>query len=94
MGDFAVTEIQRAQAAMGLPVVPEPPVAIPDQVAAVEAANQMELMGQGSELSFRFDRKTRRPVIEVLDKTTGEVIRQIPPEYLVRVMQNLLKNDR
>ena len=72
----------------------EQPAATHDLISAVQAANQMQLLGEGSQLAFRYDRETQRQVIEVRDKVTNEVVRQIPPENLMRVMYSLLRQDR
>lgn len=42
-----------------------------------------------TKISFSIDTETNRPVIQVSDKDTGELIRQIPPEELMRVSQRL-----
>ena len=60
-----------------------------DLIQAVKALNAAELFGQNSELSFLVDRNTQRPVIRLVDRKTREIIRQIPPEYLLRLAENL-----
>ena len=35
------------------------------------------------------DRETQRPVIEIVDRKTREVIQQVPPEYVLRVTEAL-----
>ena len=56
-------------------------------VSAVKALNAAELFGSNRELSFMFDRETRRPVIRIVDRNTKEVITQIPAEYVLRMAQ-------
>jgi uncharacterized FlaG/YvyC family protein len=58
-------------------------------IQAVRALNAAELFGQNSELTFVLDRETRRPVVRLVDRKTNEVIRQIPPEYLLRMASDL-----
>jgi flagellar protein FlaG len=58
-------------------------------IRAVHAVNQAELFGQGSELTFLMDRKTHRPLIRVVDRQTGEVIQQIPPEHVLQLAESL-----
>jgi flagellar protein FlaG len=58
-------------------------------IQAVKAVNQAELFGSGNELSFSMDRDSKRPVIRIVDRATKEVIRQLPPEYLLRMAQDL-----
>ncbi len=58
-------------------------------IQAVKAVNVAELFGQNSELTFVLDRETHRPVVRLIDRKTNEVIRQIPPEYVLRMAQEL-----
>jgi uncharacterized FlaG/YvyC family protein len=70
------------------------------QVPAAEAAHRRQLMqasrsvnesgllGQ-NQLVFLIDRATHRPVIRVEDRDTHEVILQLPPEYVLRLAQDL-----
>jgi len=89
----ALSEIQHLRIAPPSQLEPERIAAHAVLISAVARVNETELLGQGSELAFRFDRDTKHAVIEVLDKNTGEVIRQIPPEYLLRVMESLCPPD-
>lgn len=58
-------------------------------VTAVNELNKSELMGQGRQLSFTRDPETRRPVIQIIDQSTGDVIDQIPSEALLELAQQL-----
>lgn len=58
-------------------------------VQAVKAINAAEMFGSNSELTFLMDRMTQRPVIRLVDKETKDVIRQIPPEYVLKMAQDL-----
>ena len=40
-------------------------------------------------LEFRIDQDSGRTVVTVKDKTTGDVVRQIPAEEVLRLAQNL-----
>jgi len=60
-------------------------------VQAVKAINQTVLLGQNSELTFALDRETRRPVTRLVDRATREVIQQFPPEYVLRMAEELNK---
>lgn len=57
-------------------------------VAAVKTLNQAELLGE-NELMFQLDRETRQPIIQIVDRKTREVVLQIPPEYVLRVAEQL-----
>jgi uncharacterized FlaG/YvyC family protein len=58
-------------------------------VQAVKAVNATEFLGQDHELAFSFDRNSRRTVVRIVDRKTGEVVQQIPAEYVLRVAQEL-----
>jgi flagellar protein FlaG len=71
---------------------PVPVERLPEQqnlIKAVKALNAAEYFDQNSELTFVVDRETRRPVVRIVDKKTNEVIQQIPPEYVLRLAQDL-----
>ncbi len=58
-------------------------------VKAVKALNATEMFGQNNELTFVLDRETHRPVVRIVDRKTNEVVRQIPPEYALRMAEYL-----
>jgi uncharacterized FlaG/YvyC family protein len=57
-------------------------------VSAVRALNKSEFLGN-RELSFSRDTKTRATVIKIVERTTGEVLEQIPPEEVLQMMARL-----
>ncbi|MBI5084538.1 MAG: flagellar protein FlaG [Acidobacteria bacterium] len=77
------------------PVMPAAHLLTPQQrreqdqlIRAVQSLNESQLFGQNSELSFSIDRYTKKPVVRLVDKSTKEVIRQIPPEYVLRLAED------
>jgi uncharacterized FlaG/YvyC family protein len=60
-----------------------------DIVRAVKALNKSEMFGQDNELMFQRDRQTQRMVLQIVNRDTNEVISQIPPEYVLRLAQDL-----
>jgi len=42
-----------------------------------------------TKLSFHYDDRIDKPVIRVIDQDTGEVIRQIPPEVMIKQLKHL-----
>ncbi len=60
-------------------------------IKAVKALNQTELFGENNELTFVMDRNTHRPVMRLVDRKTREVIRQLPPESVLRMAEDLSK---
>lgn len=64
-------------------------MAVREVVTAVHEVNKSELMGEGRQLKFSRDPDTHRPVIQIIDQSTGDVIDQIPPETLLQLAQQL-----
>jgi uncharacterized FlaG/YvyC family protein len=48
-----------------------------------------EINGENVALQFAVDPQTGQRVVQMIDKWTGELIRQVPPEELLNVMQSL-----
>ena len=63
--------------------------------AAVEPASKKivssppEINGENIALDFSVDPRTGERVVRILDKTTGELIREVPPEEVLQVMAAL-----
>ncbi len=58
-------------------------------IQAVKAVNASEMFGTRSELTFSMDRQSQRLVIRLVDKETKDVIRQFPPEYVLRMAEDI-----
>ena len=58
-------------------------------IQAVRALNKAEVFGQSQELQFLMDRETRKPVLKIVDRETGEVVSQIPAERVLRLARKL-----
>ena len=78
------------------PVAAEAPVAPVEQPAehreviqAVKALNASEMFGQQNELLFHLDRQAHRIVVQVRNRQTQEVVAQVPPEYVLRLAEDL-----
>jgi len=52
-------------------------------IQAVHAVNAAELFGKDTELTFAFDRTTRRALIRLVNRKAGKEIRLIPAEELL-----------
>jgi flagellar protein FlaG len=63
-------------------------------IQAVKAVNGAEIFGSGSELTFIFDRVAQRSVIQLINRETKDVIRQIPPEYLLRMAEDVSRDSQ
>jgi len=60
-------------------------------VKAIRDINANQVLGQSNELRFALDRDTGRALIRIVDRTTNEVLNQIPPEDVVRMQAILLE---
>ena len=58
-------------------------------VQAVKALNKSEMFGDDNNLEFETDPETKRLVVKVVNRTTGDVVSQIPAEYVLRLEATL-----
>lgn len=70
--------------------------AAPEQInmnidSAVEKANDIAQFFYNTKLNFRIDDATKQVVVSVVDGKSGEVIRQIPPEEMLRLIAHFDK---
>lgn len=73
-------------------LAPTPVERPPEQkklIQAVKALNAAQLFGDKNEVTFVLDRQTHRPVVRIVDRNTNQVINQIPPEYALRMAEDL-----
>jgi flagellar protein FlaG len=61
-------------------------------VLARAAQRVADSLGSGNSFSFAVDNQTGITIVRVINKATGELVRQIPTEEVVRVAQ-LLQQD-
>ena len=54
-------------------------------VQATKTLNDAKSFGPTSEVTFSLDRTTHKPVLQIVDRQTREVISQLPPEYVLRM---------
>ena len=76
------------------PVTPEQLAENRDLVQAVKALNAAASFGDDNELSFLLDRNTRLPVIRIVNRKTNELVDQIPPEYVLRLAEELRQSEK
>ena len=57
-------------------------------IQAVKTVNQSGQLGR-NQLVFLVDSQTHRPIIRVEDRETHELVLQIPPEYVLRLAEDL-----
>ena len=76
------------------PALQAPPVAAAEAaqrrelIQAARSVNESGLLGH-NQLVFLIDRATHKPVIRVEDPETHEVVLQLPPDYVLRLAQDL-----
>jgi len=87
-----ITSLQPA--ASSLPASASPQVSVQEAaqrrqlLQAAKSVNESGVLGQ-NQIEFRLDRQTHRAIIRVVDRTTQQVVSQIPPEYVLRLAQDL-----
>ena len=82
-----VTPVEKPPAAKPEPLV-DPAEMRANLEAAIEKLNQqVERNGRG--LNFAIDEKLNRPVITVRSTATGEIVRTIPNEVVIKVAHNI-----
>ena len=57
-------------------------------VHAAKSVNESGILGQ-NQLVVLVDRQTHQTIFRIVDRNTQQVISQIPPEYVLRLAQNL-----
>jgi uncharacterized FlaG/YvyC family protein len=62
------------------------PVAVQN---AIQAINESELLGFDRELRFSRDPQSKLRVVDVVNRLTGEVILQLPSEFVLNFARNL-----
>jgi flagellar protein FlaG len=75
--------------AAAAPAAPEQAAGNRDLVQAIKALNASAYLGDNNELTFQLDRNTRLPIIRIVNRQTNEVVEQIPPEYVLRLAEEL-----
>ncbi len=55
-------------------------------IQKVEAVNSSHLFGENTELTFHIDRQSRRAILQIVDRETREVLRQLPPESVLELL--------
>ena len=56
-------------------------------IQAVKAVNAAEIFGEDREITFVMDRQAKRMVARIVNSKTGEVLDQIPPEYVLHLAE-------
>jgi flagellar protein FlaG len=96
MAQNSITPIQALGSTVS-PIAPPPITTTEERAlnrsvsAAVQTLNDAGYPGDGREVTFSVDQATKRPVIQVVDTSTKEVLQQWPPEYLLQIAADAQK---
>ena len=60
-------------------------------VVAIRTLNQAEFLARGRELRLRKREPGKRPLVDLVDPETGEILDELPPEQVLRMMAELEK---
>ncbi len=74
------------------PSLPEGQTQLAERRELVQAVKELEkaaVAGDGNELRLALDRETKRPVVRIVNRETGELIQQFPTEEVIRLAQRL-----
>lgn len=88
----ALNRISQAQPAVDTAIPVDKAAENREVIHAVKALNNTEMFGQDNDLIFQRDPQTQRMVVRVVDRKTKDVISQIPPEYVLRLAEDLKRN--
>jgi hypothetical protein len=84
-----------SRASMSVPVAvdtwQESPALMSQLVVAIRGLNRPEFLEQGREYKLRRRAAGRRPVVDLVDRGTGDVLDEFPPEEVLRMMAELEK---
>jgi uncharacterized FlaG/YvyC family protein len=58
-------------------------------IRAVTAVNAADLFGSDNEVTYQVDRKAGQVVVRVVNRKSGELVSQIPAEYLLRMAEKV-----
>lgn len=60
-----------------------------ERIAQIAKVANATLEAANNSLRFRIDESVKRPIVSVVDQESGQVIRQLPSEELVRISQSI-----
>jgi uncharacterized FlaG/YvyC family protein len=85
----ALSRVTQGAPASAIPVAVDSAAQNRQVVQAVKALNKSEMFGSDNGLEFERDPESKRWVVKVVNRTTGDVVSQIPPEYVLRLADDL-----
>jgi flagellar protein FlaG len=91
MDVIAFSRTIQAAPAMATPVSADTALQNRQLIQAVKALNKSDMLSEDNGLEFQKDPDSKRWVIKVVNKATGDVISQVPAEYVLRLADDLNK---
>ena len=85
----ALSRVTQGAPASAIPVAVDSAAQNRQVVQAVKALNKSEMFGSDNGLEFERDPESKRWVVKVVNRTTGDVVSQIPPEYVLRLADDV-----
>ena len=61
-------------------------------IRAVQAVNASASLGDDHEITYTLDRAAHEVVVRLINKKTGNVMQQIPAEYVLKLAEELNKD--
>jgi len=58
-------------------------------IKAIKAVNSSGTLGEQNELVFVLNRGNHQAIVRLVDRKTREVLLQLPPEYVLRLSEDL-----
>lgn len=58
-------------------------------IQAIKAVNASGSLGDENEVTYSVDRAARQVVVKLVNKKTGDVLQQIPTEYVLKMAEEL-----
>jgi flagellar protein FlaG len=88
---IAVSEPQREKPALPQEAPRPAPATKPTQQQVKEAVEQIQRnnVASSTDLQFSVDSATGRTIVSIVDAETGEVVRQIPTEEIMKMARSL-----
>lgn len=63
----------------------------PEELKKLMKELQSKLSYLNSQLKIEIDNEIEQPVVKIMDINTNQVIRQIPPDYMINIIKNINK---
>jgi len=90
---MSVTSVTNTAEHVHAPAGPTPAAPPNEQqrslIRAVATLNAAAAFGPDNEVTYQVDRKAHQVVVRVVDRKSGQLVNQIPAEYLLRMAEKV-----